>query len=59
VAVSTDGLTWSRVLTLEREPLPSGYAYPAAIQTADGLVHVTYTWDRKRIKHVVIDPRKL
>jgi predicted neuraminidase len=59
VAVSTDGLTWSRVLTLEREPLPSGYAYPAVIQASDGLVHVTYTWDRKRIKHVVIDPRRL
>ena len=58
VAVSVDGLTWTRVLTLEREPLPSGYAYPAVIQAADGLVHITYTWDRKRIKHLVIDPRK-
>jgi alpha-L-rhamnosidase len=29
------------------------------IQTADGLVHVTYTWYRKKVKHVVIDPRKL
>lgn len=57
VAVSRDGLTWTHVLTLETEPLPSGYAYPAVIQAADGLVHVTYTWDRKRIRHVVIDPR--
>jgi predicted neuraminidase len=59
VAISTDGLAWSRVLTLETEPLPSGYAYPAVIQTTDGLVHITYTWDRKRIKHVVLDPAKL
>lgn len=58
VAISTDGLTWSRVLTLERDPLPDGYAYPAVIQASDGLVHITYTWDRKRIKHVVVDPRK-
>lgn len=59
VAISDDGLHWKHVLTLEDEPRPAGYAYPAVIQTSDGLVHITYTWDRKRIKHVVIDPQKL
>jgi predicted neuraminidase len=59
VALSKDGVTWTRVRTLESEPLPSGYAYPAVIQTKDGRIHVTYTWDRKRIKHVVLDPRAL
>jgi predicted neuraminidase len=59
VAVSGDGTTWKHVLTLEDEPLASGYAYPAVIQTSDGRVHVTYTWNRKMIKHVVLDPRKL
>ena len=59
VAVSTDGLKWRHVLTLESEPLTSGYSYPAVIQTTDGKVHVTYTWGRKMIKHVVLDPRKL
>ena len=29
------------------------------IQTRDGRVHVTYTWQRERIKHVVIDPAAL
>jgi predicted neuraminidase len=59
VCLSTDGLTWDRRLVLEDEPRSNGYAYPAVIQTSDGLVHVTYTWNRQRIKQVVIDPRRL
>jgi predicted neuraminidase len=35
------------------------YSYPAVIQTSDGLVHVTYTWRRLKIKHTVIDPAAL
>jgi len=57
VAVSADGTTWQAALVLESEP--GEFSYPAVIQTADGLVHVTYTWKRQRIKHVVIDPEKL
>jgi predicted neuraminidase len=59
VAISKDDLVWKRVVTLETEPCGSGYAYPAVIQTSDGMIHITYTWDRKRIKHVVLDPSKL
>jgi predicted neuraminidase len=38
---------------------PGEYSYPAIIQTQDRLVHVTYTWKRQKVKHVVIDPAKL
>jgi len=57
IAVSVDGKTWNATLVLEDQP--GEYSYPAVIQTSDELVHVTYTWHRTRIKHVVIDPRKL
>ena len=57
VAVSSDGQNWRMALTLEDQP--GEYSYPAVIQTADGLVHTTYTYLRKSIKHVVIDPGKL
>mgnify|MGYP001557786595 CR=1 FL=1 len=54
VAISADGAHWCDVLTLEDGW--GEYSYPAVIQTSDGLVHVTYTWKRARIKHVVINP---
>lgn len=60
VAVSRDGRQWDAALVLEDDrSAPSGFSYPAVIQTADGLVHVTYTWERTRVRHVVIDPAKL
>jgi predicted neuraminidase len=60
VAVSPDGRKWFAALVLEDDPAaPNGFAYPAVIQSSDGLVHITYTWERKRIKHIVLDPAKL
>ena len=54
VAISDDGKTWKTLAVLENEP--GEYSYPAVIQTRDGRVHITYTWQRKRIRHVVFDP---
>jgi predicted neuraminidase len=57
VAISRDGRRWTMVHTLESDP--GEYSYPAVIQTSDGVVHITYTWRRLRIKHVAIDPAAL
>ncbi|WP_158857642.1 sialidase family protein [Lunatibacter salilacus] len=59
LAISTDGIDWQPVMTLENEPNRSGYSYPAIIQSRDGLVHLTYTYNRESVKYVVIDPSEL
>jgi predicted neuraminidase len=58
LAVSKDGKTWEAALVFEDEPKKE-FSYPAIIQTQDGLVHITYTWKRAKVKHLVIDPTKL
>ncbi len=55
VAISADGINWQSAFVLEDEP--GEYSYPAVIQTGDGLVHITYTWQRLRVKHIVLNPR--
>lgn len=57
VAVSDDGVVWRDVAVLETDDAQHGYSYPAVIQTRDGMVHITYTWRRERIKYVAFDPR--
>jgi predicted neuraminidase len=53
-ALSTDGgATWIAVRNLETAA--GEYSYPSIIQTADGLLHVTYTHRREHIKHVVFN----
>ncbi len=57
LAVSYNGTDWIVIMTLERQK--DEFSYPAVIQAADGLVHITYTYMRRTIKHIVIDPEKL
>jgi len=49
---SDDGLNWIRIHTLENSP-GSEFSYPYMIRGQNGLIHLVYTWKRKRIKHVV------
>lgn len=64
LALSNDGTNWKRVLDLE--PLRENtdkegeeYSYPTMIQAPDGKVHIVYTWNRKTVKYIVLDPQKL
>jgi predicted neuraminidase len=59
VGLSNDGEKWKPVLTLENEGNAAGYSYPAVIQDSDGQVHITYTWRRLSVKHVILDPDQL
>lgn len=58
VLVSSDHTRWSPVLDLENER-GEEFSYPAVIQTPDGLIHITYTYKRKEIRHVVLDPARV
>lgn len=55
-AISDDGIKWKPAALLENEPKGTEFSYPAVIQSGDGMIHITYTWNRKLIRHVVIDP---
>lgn len=64
LALSDDGKNWKRVLDVE--PLRENtdkegeeYSYPTMIQASDGLVYLVYTWNRKTVKYIVLDPTKL
>jgi predicted neuraminidase len=58
VAVTKDGKKWEAALLLESEP-GGEFSYPAVIQSNDGLVHVTYSWKKQGIRHVILDPSRL
>ena len=51
-----DGQTWKEATVFENTP--GEFSYPALIQTADGMLHATYTWNRTHIKHATFDPKK-
>ena len=50
---SSDGTDWYTLIDLERHEVGE-YSYPAIIQTADGRVHITYTYNRRKIQACLI-----
>ncbi len=57
LAISENGRDWLAAVRFEKDK--GEYSYPAIIQTNDGLVHITYTWKRTKVRHVVLDPQRL
>jgi alpha-L-fucosidase len=52
-ALSKDGGAWTQWRDLETAD--GEFSYPTAIQTADGLIHVLYTHQRRTIAHAAFD----
>ena len=50
---SDDGKTWPWKRNIETDPFE--FSYPCVIQSSDGLIHVSYTYKRTNIKHVVFN----
>lgn len=48
---STDGITWNELYKLENEA-EGEFSYPAIIQSKDGKVHISYTFNREKVKYV-------
>ncbi|MEO5958517.1 MAG: sialidase family protein [Opitutaceae bacterium] len=56
VAVSSDaGVTW-RVGPIIEQGEHKEYSYPNLVEDEHGRVHLTYTWQRERIRHVTFNP---
>jgi predicted neuraminidase len=52
LAISSDaGRSWRPGPVIE-SALGKEYSYPFLVESRDGRIHLTYTWERKRIRHV-------
>jgi predicted neuraminidase len=59
-----EGATWPVKKTLvETEKGKGSFSYPALIQTQDGMLHLTYSWNMEgqgeTIAHIALDPKEL
>ena len=54
VALSKTGKDWEEILSLENEK-KGEFSYPSVIESKDGKIHISYTHNRRNIKHVVLE----
>jgi len=54
VALSKNGEEWEEVLSLENHQ-EGEFSYPAVIESNDGKIHISYTYNRRNVKHVVLE----
>lgn len=52
LAVSDDGIHWRGLCVLESEP--GEFSYPAIIEGEDRRLHLTWTWNRRRIRYACL-----
>ena len=56
LALSHDqGRTWSRPRLVEQGSGADEFSYPALLQDKAGRIHLAYTWQRQKIKHLAFD----
>jgi predicted neuraminidase len=56
LAVSADGgRTWRTSAILEDGTVDQEFSYPTLAEDSRGRIHLTYTWQRERIKHVTFN----
>lgn len=53
LACSKDGQNWQDIFTFEDEE-KGEFSYPTIMQTHDGVIHVSYTHNRKNIRHFAL-----
>ncbi len=51
--ISEDGKNWNEELRIEDQP-KGEFSYPAIIQSSDGIVHLSYTYNRSTIKYLTL-----
>ncbi|MDG1892750.1 MAG: exo-alpha-sialidase [Verrucomicrobiota bacterium] len=58
LAVSSNGKEWEAVEVLDQSPSES-FENPSMIQSENGIIHIVYSMNRKRFRHVQVDPIEL